>query len=233
MRRLGEVRWRTGSPSSIDEELVLYDDGSAWLVVRRPRQSAHLVGSYAVEATAASEPEACAAVAALGRPLVVDLLDPPRDGVAAATFTAAEQLAARCRAEPLRTVEWYARLLGPVDDSRRRLALGAVGRGRQAVEFELDPAGSGVSWLDGDQPIAWSELPVPPVGFVTPEGVGLGGVGRAGRIEPGHFGVVALDLAVPEAATGLFVQVAGWLRATLPDDSLAVPFQARTERTER
>jgi hypothetical protein len=144
-------------------------------------------------------------------------------------LAAAEQLAACCRAEPRRVVEWYARLVGSVDAGWGRLALGAVCRGAEPVEFELEPAGSGIAWLDGDRQIGWTDLPAPPVGFVTPDGVGLGGVGRPGRIEPGGFGVIALDVPVPDTASGLFVQVAGWLRATLPDDLVPVPFLARTE----
>jgi len=230
--RVAGIRWRTGPPTSIDEELVLYDDGAAWLVARRPRQSPHLVGSFAVDA-ATSEPAACASLAGLAGPLAVDLLAPPLDGAAAAAFVAAERLATQCRSAPRRVVEWFTRALGAGEHGRCRIALGAVCRGSEPVEFELEPAGSGIAWLEGDRPIGWCDLPVPLIGFVTPDGTGLGGVGRPGRAEPGVFGVVALDVPVPEQADGLFVQVAGWLCTTLPDEDVPMPFVARTESALR
>jgi hypothetical protein len=40
------VRWRTPPPSSIDERLIVDDDGHAWLEVLRPRSPGDTVGTY-------------------------------------------------------------------------------------------------------------------------------------------------------------------------------------------
>ena len=44
MERLSTVRWHSPPPTSVDEELALYDDGTAWLTVRRSRDGEPVTG---------------------------------------------------------------------------------------------------------------------------------------------------------------------------------------------
>ena len=45
--RIADVSWRSRFPPGIDEQLVVYDDGTAWLVARHGRENAAAIGSYA------------------------------------------------------------------------------------------------------------------------------------------------------------------------------------------
>jgi hypothetical protein len=74
-----------------------------------------------------------------------------------------------------------------------------------------------------------SSIPLPelPMGFMTPDAEGLGGVRQRATIAPGIVGAISVPLVVPEGATELSVQVVGsWF---LPGEQLPDDFEARTE----
>jgi len=63
-------------PTSVDEELALFDDLSAWLAVRGSRTLAPSVGTYGCEPAAADRD---ALLAAGPGPMDFDLFHPPPD----------------------------------------------------------------------------------------------------------------------------------------------------------
>jgi hypothetical protein len=98
---------------------------------------------------------------------------------------------------------------GPADAGHRPFAVGVVGEGERACEFQLDPGRCRVLfWSDGD---LLGETPLPPLvtGFATPDAEGLGGVGRPAEVRPGVLGAIALELAVPAGATHAEVVLTG------------------------
>jgi hypothetical protein len=217
MERLATVRWRTPAPTAIDEELAVYDDGSAWLVVRCSRTGDALVGTWAT--TPALEDHA-ALVA--GGDVLVDLLS--ADGVP----EAAERVAGAARSGPLATVAFHAGATGePV------ASLAAVGGGTREVRFAIDPDTLVVHVERDGATVAWFEVAPLETGFMTPGAEGLGGVRRRAAIAPGDFGAIALDVPGLEAAPGdaVVVQVAGWLYDALPDAPEGEPFRVRTAPT--
>ena len=71
MERVASVRWQSPPPTSVDEELAAYADGSVWLVVRCSRDRSATIGTWSTTPSAADD----AALRALGD-VVVDLLEP-------------------------------------------------------------------------------------------------------------------------------------------------------------
>jgi len=105
-----------------------------------------------------------------------------------------------------------------------------VAAGERAVEFELGPSAGAVHFSANGQPVSWSEFPELRIGFVTAAAKGLGGLRSAAVVGPGAYGAITIPVVVPEGADGVSVQVAGWLRAALPDDEMPQPFEVRTDR---
>jgi len=182
MARLATFEWHTPPPTSVDETLALYDDGSAVFVVHRPRVASATVGSY--QAHPGTEDAQLLAAAGPG-PVTFDLLAPvPEAG--SELQAAADRVSADSLATPRAVVTFHAHTAGPVDGGRLDVTLLAVAAGTQPVEFELDPTGSSVHFADQDgQAMSWQDLPSLPTGFFTLDAEGLGGVLRPAVVPPG------------------------------------------------
>ena len=214
------LRWRTPPPSSIDERLIVTDDGHARLEVLKPRSLGDTVGIYegAVEETEIPE------LTAAGPGVEFDgaALDPRLASVAAA----ADRVVQRLLASPLAVAQFFARSVGAVPPLPETLALGVLGGGSQPSEFELDLAECVVHFSGSGRPISSTPLPELSEGFMTSEAEGLGGVRQRATIRPGIVGTVCVPLVVPEGANELSVQVVG--RWFLPEERRAEDFEART-----
>ena len=138
------VRWRTLPPSSIDERLVVTDDGRARLEVLKPRSLGDAVGTYegAVEEAEVRE------LIAAGPEIELDgaVQDPRLASVAAA----ADRLARRLLGSPRAVAQFFARPVGAVPPLPETLALGVLGTGSEPVEFELNLAESMAFQLERD-----------------------------------------------------------------------------------
>lgn len=225
MRRVATFIWRTPPPTSVDEELALYDDGSAWLVVRRPMTQAPTIGTFSQAPEQATFDE----LAQTGPgPIVFDLLG-PADERTAALMAAANRAADSARAAPVASAAFYARPMGAPSDGRLSVALQVVAAGKRTVQFQLDPARCAVHFSNLGQPAGWVEFPVLETGFITPEAEGLGGLNRRAAIDPGGWGSLVVDVAAPAAVTAVAAQVAGTLYEGLPDYPEGTRFMVRTQ----
>jgi hypothetical protein len=215
------VRWRTPPPSSIDERLIVSDDGRARLDVLRPRLLGDTVGTYEGKIEEAEVRELTAAGPDVE---VAVVLQDPR---LMALGIAADRVAQRLLASPLSVAQFFARPVGAVPPLPQMLALGVLGVGSQPVEFELDLDECVVHFSTTGAPVSSIPLPELPMGFMTPDAEGLGGVRQRATIAPGIVGAISVPLVVPEGATELSVQVVGsWF---LPGEQLPDDFEARTE----
>src|ERR1700690_2316457 len=97
VRRLATFAWRTPAPTSVDEELAIFDDGSAWLVVRGPRTALPAIGTYRCK-PAQADHQALGS-AGPGTPQF-DLLKPPAAGAEAKLRVIADRVATAARREP-------------------------------------------------------------------------------------------------------------------------------------
>jgi hypothetical protein len=100
MATLVTVWWRTPPPSSVDERLIVGDDGRARLEVLRPRASGDTVGSYEGLVEETEVPELIAAGTDVELDVVVQ--DP---GLAAVAY-AADRVAQRLLASPLAVAQF-------------------------------------------------------------------------------------------------------------------------------
>lgn len=214
MRRLATVQWQSPPPTSVEEELAAYEDGSVWLVVRASRDGTPTVGTWSVTPSSADH----AALVAAGD-VVVDLLHP--QAVPAVT----ERLRGAALAQPVATAQFLA-----ARGAGETVTLAAVGGGTRPVQFELDPRSLVVHVERGGAELAWFEPAAPETGFITPAAEGLGGLGRRAVIDPGAVG--ALVLEVPQLAQaggdGVAVSASGWLAEGLPDEEMPLRFRIRT-----
>lgn len=222
MQRLVTFQWSTPPPTSVDEQVAVYDDASAWLVVRRPRELSAVVGTFRSDLD--SETMKALTAYAPG-PVAFDLRSTPQDPEAMAL---ADRLAAEARTTPYAAAEFFSAPIGGIRDGKLSASLLVVGRGTHPTEFELDPASSAIHFLQDGQPVNWQEFPDLPMGFMTPDAEGLGGVRGPAHIEPGTFGAIAIEASAPTGATALSIQVAGWLRGALPDEPTPERFEVRT-----
>ena len=212
MSDIARIRWRSASPTEVDEEPVVDDDGTALLVVRTSRSRAPTIGTFAASASAAEVAELD------GHHRELDLQHAVVDGVVAT----AERLAARARHHPVATVTFYAAVV-----PGGGLALQAVGAGSGPAEFELEPDRVVAHLEQEGAEITWYELEPLATGFVSPVPEGLGGVGRPAEIEPGAYGTIALTGPLITGPGEVAVEVRGWLRDRLPERSYE-PFRVRT-----
>ena len=221
MATLVTVRWRTPAPSSIDERLTVSDDGHARLDVLRPRTVGDTVGTYEGEVEEAELRE----LAAGGPDVEIDVVvEDPR---LAAVSIAADRVAQRLLASPLAVAQFFARPVGAVPPLPQTLALGVLGGGSEPVEFELDLDECVVHFSAGGSPVSSTPIPELPMGFMTPNAEGLGGVRQRATIAPGIVGAISVPLVVPDGASELSVQVVGsWF---LPGEQLPDDFEARNE----
>jgi hypothetical protein len=213
MPEIARIRWLSPPPTSVDEELVLYDDSRAFLVVRTSRDGSPVIGTW----TATVTPEDQAVLE--GQHREVDLRHPVLDPVVAT----ADRVAAAARGTPVATATFHA---GVVPGGG--VALLAVGGGTAPAEFELDVESVVVHLEDDGTEVAWHRMDRLGTGFVSPEPEGLGGVGRPAEIAPGAYGVIALSGPSLEEAGAVAVEVAGYLRDGLPEDPSYQRFTVRT-----
>jgi hypothetical protein len=221
MAILVTVRWVTPPPSAIDERLVVFDDGRARLEVVRPRVLPDVVGAF----EGPVQPTEVEALTALGSEVELDVT--VADSGAAALGVVAAQVADRLRKAPLAAAAFFVRPFGEPPPGSATLALAVVGRGTQPVEFELDPAQCAVQFLAGGAPVSWVPMPPLPMGFMTPDADGLGGVRGRAEVPPGVLGAISIELSVPEHADSVMAQIVG--RLHLPDNHSPGSFEARTE----
>lgn len=219
MRRLATVHWHSPEPTSVDEELAAYDDGTVWLAVRGSRDGSATIGSWSVTPPAVDH----AALVAAGD-VDVDLLRPqPVPEIA-------ERLRSAALGAPVATARFIAAPGGGGE-----VTLAAVAAGTRPVRFELDPGALTVHLERAGATLAWYETARPATGFVTQDATGLGGIDRRAEIPPGSFGAIPLRAEGLDGAEGdeVAVQVAGWLADGLPDQAMPLPFRARTATTPR
>lgn len=226
MKRVATFAWRTPLPTNLDEELALYDDGTAWLVVRRPR-SGPAIGTYSIKPDAADIGELAKAG---GEGITFDLSQ-PIPGTLADLQTLANRVADDARQKPVATAAFYGRAVGAPVDGMASITLAVVAGGKRTVEFDLDPGAGAVHFMNNGQPVSWEEFGKLEIGFVTPDAEGLGGLGRRAEIKPGAWGVILLKVAAPPTATAVSIQVAGSLYEGLPDDRMGSRFEVRTEES--
>jgi hypothetical protein len=220
--RVVEFVWRTPPPTSVDEQLVIYDDGTACLVVRKPRTPSPSIGSYICSPDAAE----LELVGSFGPgTITIDLLHPPGDQRLVAAWPTLERLHDDALEHPEAIATFHA---GAPATAAAPLSLLVVAAGQRPVQFELNPASSALHFSQDGQPIAWREFPEIHTGFITPNIVGLGGLRSPAVVEPGAYGAIALDVRPPDGADTVSIQVAGWLRAALPDEEFPRPFEVRT-----
>jgi hypothetical protein len=212
VERIATFRWGAKAPVVVDEELVVYDDGRAWLAVRAPVEQRGPIGSYVCDL---SDEDLQDLAPYEGQSLQFVAGDTAASDAEARRI--ADQLAARCRVSPESLATFHVLPSGSPKDGRLNLALVAIGGGARPAEFELDHAACSVHFHAGREEVGWRECPEFPTGFVTAEAVGLGGVGRVAEIPPGSHGVIAFAVDAVAGATNVSMRVSGWLRAALPD----------------
>jgi hypothetical protein len=210
MERVGSVRWRSPPPTSVDEELASYDDGSVWLVVRCSRDGSPAIGTWSITPSESD----FAALRAVGD-VVVELLEPR------GAPEIAETLRAAALTIPVATARFVAQAgVGEV-------TLAALGAGTRPVEFELDPSTITVHVEKDGATVAWFEARPPATGFITPDAAGLGGLGRRAQIPPGALGALCVEVPGMATAETVTVGLSGWLAEGLPDQPMPTPFAVR------
>ncbi|MBW3556556.1 MAG: hypothetical protein KY454_06415 [Actinobacteria bacterium] len=222
MERLATVRWRTPPPTSVDEELAVYDDGTAWLVVRRGATDTAAIGTFVTDVSA-QERDALAT----GN-WTIDLLHPPTAEPEAGVTRVASEIGQRCRSTPRAVARFYARGAPGTGAGSSTVVLAVVGEGAAPVVLELDPAAM-VAHFSGGGSLSWVEVPEPSTGFVTPDAQGLGGLYGRAAVAPGQMGALKVAVEPPAGTDEVSVQVSGWLVEALPDAPERQRFEARTE----
>ena len=215
------VRWLTPPPSSIDERLTVTDDGRVRLEVLRPRAHADSIGTYegSIEESEIRE------LSATGPQVELNVVVP--DPAVAAVGVVAGRVAERLRDSPVAVAQFFARAVGDASAAGATIAIGVVGRGTQPVEFELDVAQCAIHFSAAGVPISWSPLPELPIGFMTPDAEGLGGVRQRATVPPGVLGAISVQLPMPDGAQEVSAQLVG--RWFLSSDPMPAQFEARTE----
>jgi hypothetical protein len=220
MATLVTFRWRTRPPSSVDERLAIGDDGRARLQVLRARTFGDTVGTYEgpIEEVEVRE------LTAAGSDIELDLT--AQDPQLSAVAVAADRVAQRLLASPLAVAQFFARPIGAVP-LPQTLAFCVLGGGLQPVEFQLDLAACAIYFGSNGKSVASIPLPELPMGFITSEAEGLGGVRQRALVEPGVLGTISLPLEIPDGINELCVRVVGsWFS---PDSESPEDFEARTD----
>jgi hypothetical protein len=228
VERIARFSWVGSERVFVDEELVIYDDGSAWLVIRGPREQRGPIGTNRAELGA----EDLAAVSEFeGKEVVFHLAadGPPSSSEDPHARQLAERIASLCREVPVSLAIFHVLPSGPPAAGKLNIALVAIGGGERPAQFELQSTNCSVHFHAGREELGWRECPSFPTGFVTAEAVGLGGIGRPAGIEPGSHGVIAFSVETVEGATSISMRVAGWLRAALPDAEEPARFSTYTD----
>lgn len=224
MGRLGTFVWTSPPPTAVDEVLILEED-LARLVVRRPRRVTSTVGSYLGNP---SKGDRATLLAAGPGPVTFELWPPRTDPAVLTLMAVADRVAQACLDEPRSTVTFAVGVTDVGSDATLGIALMATAVGRDAVVFDIDPDTSVVHLLGSDGALTWAPMPRPATGFVTLDAVGIGGLGAAARLAPGISVATTLRVPLVPGATGVAIEVAGWLSEGLPDEPEPVRFAVRT-----
>jgi len=228
VERVATFNWRTPPPTSVDEQLVLYDDGTARLVVRSPRSQTATIGTYTHKPDKADFAELTEAGAG---GVTFDLRSAiPADR--ADLQALASRVADEAREKAEATALFYVRAMGAPADGTLTLAVGVLGGGTRTVEFDLDEGKCSVHFISGGQTNAWQEFSTLETGFVTPDAEGLGGLRRRAEVQPGVYGVVLVKVPVPGQFTGVYAQVGGSLYEALPDEPMGSAYAVRTDEVK-
>ncbi len=190
----------------------------------RPRVGWDLIGAFAGPVSAAE----VEALTSAGPDVLLDVT--VNDSAVAAVGAVATQVADRLRKTPLAAAAFFARPYGDPPPGQVMVALGVVGRGTQPIEFEVEVDECAVHFLAAGAPLTWVPLPPLPMGFMTPDAEGLGGVRGRAEVPPGVLGAISVELAVPAGADAVSAQLAGQLH--LPGNTAPDAFEVRTEPTE-
>src|SRR4249919_195739 len=213
MAEIARIHWQSPTPTSVDEELVVYDDSTALLVVRTSRDGSPVIGTW--RTTVAAEDLAILE----GQRRNIDVRHPILDTLAAT----ADRVAAEARETPVATATFHAGVM-----RAGGVALLAVGGGTAPAEFELDVDSVVMHIEDEGREVAWHRLERLKTGFVSPEPEGLGGVGRPAEIAPGAYGAIALAGPPLDESVAVAIDVAGYLRDGLPEHTSYQRFTIRT-----
>ena len=216
-RRLATVHWVSPPPTSVDEELVAYDDGTAWLVIRGPRDAASVIGTWCDTIDPADQAE----LVTIGD-RTIDLLR-PGDG-----SSAPDRIAAAVKTKPLATAQFLAALTGA-----GQVTLALLGGGTRPVHVELDPDAITVHLESAGVTTRWFPAAPPTTGFITPDASGLGGLHRRAVVPAGAFGAMVLEVPGGIDSDEIAVQLSGWLTESLPDDATPASFRVRTVPGQR
>jgi hypothetical protein len=224
MRRVATFYWEAAAPTPINEQLALYDDGWARLVVRSPLDGKPTIGTYAYRPPKA---DFDALAKAGANDVSFDALGPVSD-----EMQQLQELARRVALEatdnPEATATFYGPPIAPSEGGEVSLALQVVGAGKRAVQFDIDPLECAVLFSNFDEPVGWREFPDLATGFVTPDAEGLGGLSRRAEVKPKAYGALVVKTLLPTPVTGVAIQVAGHLYEALPDEKGGAPFSIRT-----
>ncbi len=212
------VRWHTSPPTAVDERLVVGADRRARLTVCRPRSHRDRIGTYEGVVSA----EDLAGLTEQGPAIDLDLVVP--DPRVAAVGVLADRVADSLRASPTAVASFRVHAMNRVD-----LALLVTGEGSRPAEFVLSVPHCAVHWGDGARETGWAPLPSLPIGFMTPDAEGLGGVGDRAEVPPGISGAIAFAAPIPVGASQVWVQASGLL--FLPDDTVPAAFEILTAAT--
>ena len=224
MARAATFTWMSPPPTSVDEVLVIEEDGTAHLVVRRPRRVGATIGSYRAKPSADDR----RALAAAGPgPVTFRVVPPGDDPATAALREVADRVADACLTSPRATVTFTTGVT-EVTEGRLSMALLAVAAGSDPVEFQLSPEESVVHLSGPDGEITWQAMPRPATGFVTATAEGVGGLGIRARLATGTPAATTFDIADVPGATTIAIEVAGTLSEALPDEPMPSPFSVRT-----
>jgi hypothetical protein len=211
---IARIRWESPPPTSVDEELVVYDDSTALLVVRTSRDRSPVIGTW--RTTVAAEDLAVLE----GQWRHIDVRHSRMLDTVAAT---ADRVAAKARETPVATATFHTGVM-PAGG----VALLAVGGGSAPAEFELDVDSVVIHVEDEGTEVGWHRLERLKTGFVSPEPAGLGGVGRPAEIAPGAYGAIALAGPPLDEAVAVAIEFAGYLRDGLREHTSYQRFTIRT-----
>lgn len=225
MKRVGTFTWTSAAPTAVDEELAIYDDGTAWLAVRRPRSVRGPIGTFRTSPEAGDLERLRAAGPG---PVAFDVVRGVDDPELTALFALANRVSDLARATPQAVATFQAGGRGG-SAGAVEVSLIVLGDGERPVEFELDPARCTVHFSNAGQPVAWFPMPALASGFVTQDFEGLGGLRMRAKVPPGELGAIAFDVPRPGNATAVSIEVAGRLAEALPDQRTPEPFAVRTE----
>jgi hypothetical protein len=225
VKRLATFEWRSPPPNSADETMAIYDDGSAWLVVRSPRTPPRAIGTFVAKPTAN---DLAALTAAGPGPVMFSAVGGAPDRASAELRVTADRVASAAREKPRAIATFQAGPVAPVAGGMLAMALLVDGGGKQAVELELEPRKCTIHLARDGMSVGSMSMPELGSGFVTPEGEGLGGLRRRATIKPRVFGATAFQVPAPADATHVAIDVHGWLAEALPDERAPAPFAVRT-----